>query len=86
MGRSLARRTVENALARIGLVRVAGVDEVGRGCLAGPVVAGAGVLDPARQLGREPPDGGDARALADDDQPRVGELRRRQATQREAPH
>lgn len=29
---------------------VAGIDEVGRGCLAGPVVAGACILDPAREL------------------------------------
>jgi ribonuclease HII len=29
---------------------VAGVDEVGRGCLAGPVVAAAVVLDPARPV------------------------------------
>jgi ribonuclease HII len=39
-------RTLENACRRLGFVRVAGVDEVGRGCLAGPVVAGAVVLDP----------------------------------------
>ena len=31
---------------------VAGVDEVGRGCLAGPVVAGAVVLDPNRYIPR----------------------------------
>lgn len=31
-----------------GLIRVAGIDEVGRGPLAGPVVAAAVVLDPAR--------------------------------------
>jgi ribonuclease HII len=48
--RHLARRTVENALGRLGLARVAGVDEVGRGCLAGPVVAAAVVLDPARHI------------------------------------
>ncbi|MBW8861755.1 MAG: ribonuclease HII, partial [Acidobacteria bacterium] len=30
----------------MGFVYVAGVDEVGRGCLAGPVVAAAVVLDP----------------------------------------
>jgi ribonuclease HII len=35
------------ALAR-GALRVAGIDEVGRGPLAGPVVAAAVVLDPAR--------------------------------------
>jgi ribonuclease HII len=46
MARPSARRTVENALRRLGLARVAGVDEVGRGCLAGPVVAAAVVLDP----------------------------------------
>lgn len=41
-----AFRTLENALRRMGFVYVAGVDEVGRGCLAGPVVAAAVVLDP----------------------------------------
>jgi ribonuclease HII len=41
-----AFRTLENALRRLGFVYVAGVDEVGRGCLAGPVLAGAVVLDP----------------------------------------
>jgi ribonuclease HII len=46
MARPTARRTVENALRRLGFDRVAGVDEVGRGCLAGPVVAAAVVLDP----------------------------------------
>jgi ribonuclease HII len=33
-----------------GFRRVAGVDEVGRGCLFGPVVAAAVVLDPARPI------------------------------------
>lgn len=46
MVRTRAMRTVENACRRLGFIRVAGVDEVGRGCLAGPVVAGAVVLDP----------------------------------------
>jgi ribonuclease HII len=45
-----ARRTIENSLRRYGFVCVAGVDEVGRGCLAGPVMAGAVVLDPARHI------------------------------------
>jgi ribonuclease HII len=45
-----ARRTIENALRRYGFVSVAGVDEVGRGCLAGPVMAGAVVLDPDRHI------------------------------------
>jgi ribonuclease HII len=50
MSRTRATRTVENALRRFGFARLAGVDEVGRGCLAGPVVAGAVVLDPARRI------------------------------------
>ena len=43
-------RTLENSLRRVGFVHVAGVDEVGRGCLAGPVVAAAVVLDPDRHV------------------------------------
>ena len=50
MVRNMARRTIENALGRLGFVHVAGVDEVGRGCLAGPVVAAAVVLDPSRHI------------------------------------
>ena len=46
MSRPRAARTIENAIRRLGYVHVAGVDEVGRGCLAGPVVAGAVVLRP----------------------------------------
>ena len=45
-----ARRTIENAVRRLGFARVAGVDEVGRGCLAGPVVVAAVVLDPTRRI------------------------------------
>ncbi len=45
-------RTLENALRRMGFVYVAGVDEVGRGCLAGPVVASAVVLNPDRYIPR----------------------------------
>ena len=37
----------EDALIAQGLTRIAGVDEVGRGPLAGPVTAAAVVLDPA---------------------------------------
>ncbi len=33
-----------------GFFRIAGVDEVGRGCLFGPVVAAAVILDPARPI------------------------------------
>jgi ribonuclease HII len=50
MGRVPAQRTLENALRRIGFCYVAGVDEVGRGCLAGPVMAAAVVLDPTRHI------------------------------------
>jgi ribonuclease HII len=50
MTRVPAMRTLENALRRVGFVHVAGVDEVGRGCLAGPVVAAAVVLHPNRHI------------------------------------
>jgi len=45
-----ATRTLENSLRRAGFVYVGGSDEVGRGCLAGPVVAGAVVLHPDRHI------------------------------------
>jgi ribonuclease HII len=41
---------MENALRRIGFCHVAGCDEVGRGCLAGPVTAAAVVLHPDRHV------------------------------------
>ena len=50
MTRIPAMRTLENSLRRAGFVCVAGVDEVGRGCLAGPVMAAAVVLDPERHI------------------------------------
>jgi ribonuclease HII len=50
MTRLRASRTLENAARRIGFARVAGVDEVGRGCLAGPVVAAAVILRADRAL------------------------------------
>jgi len=40
----------EAALRRAGSLRVAGTDEVGRGCLAGPVVAAAVILKPNRPI------------------------------------
>lgn len=43
-------RTLEHAMRRWGFYRIAGCDEVGRGCLAGPVVVGAVILDPARRI------------------------------------
>ena len=50
MPHARARRTTENLYRRYGFGRIAGVDEVGRGCLAGPVLACAVVLDPARHI------------------------------------
>ena len=50
MRRTGAPRIFENALRRCGFAHVAGVDEVGRGCLAGPVVSAAVILDPDRPI------------------------------------
>lgn len=50
MVRVRAMRTLENAMRRWGFHRVAGCDEVGRGCLAGPVVAAAVILHPDRPI------------------------------------
>src|SRR5580765_3548902 len=50
--RTPAMRTLENALRRVGFCYVAGCDEVGRGCLAGPVVAAAVILHPDRHIPR----------------------------------
>lgn len=50
MRRVTARRTLENALRRDGFGHVAGADEVGRGCLAGPVTAGVVILDPGHHI------------------------------------
>ena len=52
MVKTRSYRTMENALRRMGFVYVAGCDEVGRGCLAGPVVASAVVLHPDRYIPR----------------------------------
>lgn len=46
--RLLLMRELENLLEGCGYSRIAGVDEVGRGCLAGPVVAAAVIPDPAK--------------------------------------
>lgn len=43
-------RGVEAELYPLGFNHFAGVDEVGRGCLAGPVVAAAVVVDPERTV------------------------------------
>lgn len=50
MSRQRASRAFENLARQFGFVHIAGVDEVGRGCLAGPVVAAAVVLNPARYV------------------------------------
>ncbi|WP_264841691.1 ribonuclease HII [Caldinitratiruptor microaerophilus] len=49
-GRDVADLRMERVLWRRGLVAVAGVDEAGRGPLAGPVVAAAVVLAPGTEL------------------------------------
>lgn len=48
--RRSAGRAHESRLGVRGYERIAGVDEVGRGCLAGPVVAAAVILDPERPI------------------------------------
>ncbi len=70
MRRVRARRTIENALRRYGFVHIAGVDEVGRGCLAGPVMAGAVILDPARHI----PGLADSKALTAEARDRLYEI------------
>lgn len=45
-----ASRALERHARGFGFAHVAGVDEVGRGCLAGPVVAAAVVLPPAHRV------------------------------------
>ena len=50
MPKARARSTTENLYRRYGFGLIAGVDEVGRGCLAGPVLACGVVLDPARHI------------------------------------
>jgi len=46
LGRLHGLTRLESELFRRGYARIAGVDEVGRGCLAGPVVAAAVILPP----------------------------------------
>jgi ribonuclease HII len=47
---STCRSTFERLARSAGARAIAGVDEVGRGCLFGPVFAGAVILDPARPI------------------------------------
>ena len=70
MVRVRATRTIENALRRWGFYRIAGSDEVGRGCLAGPVVAGAVVLDPDAHI----PGLADSKMLSADERERLNDL------------
>ena len=52
MRRTGASRAFERALRRWGFAQIAGVDEVGRGCLAGPVVSAAVILHEDRHIPR----------------------------------
>jgi len=67
MTRPRASRTLENELRRRGYVHVAGVDEVGRGCLAGPVVAAAVIL----QADQYVPGVADSKVLTAEDRERL---------------
>ena len=44
----MADFAIEAELLKINYRRICGLDEVGRGCLFGPVVSGAVILDPRR--------------------------------------
>src|SRR5687768_18546446 len=70
MVRVRAMRTLENAIRRWGFYRIAGCDEVGRGCLAGPVVAGAVVLDPDAHI----PGLADSKMLSAEERERLHDL------------
>ena len=66
-------RGLERTLGEAGFVHVAGVDEVGRGCLAGPVVAAAVIPDPRRSI----PGIDDSKALSEPARERLAaEIRR----------
>jgi ribonuclease HII len=75
MVRVRATRTIENALRRWGFYRIAGCDEVGRGCLAGPVVAGAVVLDPDAHI----PGLADSKMLSAEERERLNEVIQKRA-------
>jgi ribonuclease HII len=66
-------RSFEDRLARCGFARIAGVDEAGRGCLAGPVVAAAVIVDPWVLV----PGVDDSKELSPEERERLaGEIRR----------
>jgi ribonuclease HII len=75
MVRVRATRTIENALRRWGFYRIAGCDEVGRGCLAGPVVAGVVVLDPDAHI----PGLADSKMLSAEERERLNEMIQKRA-------
>lgn len=60
-------RGLEGLLEQCGYARIAGVDEVGRGALAGPVVAAAVIPDPDRLV----PGVDDSKMLAPEDRERL---------------
>src|SRR4026209_1093404 len=70
MVRVRATRTSVTARRRWGFYRIAGSDEVGRGCLAGPVVAGVVVLDPDAHI----PGLADSKMLSADERERLNDL------------
>ena len=75
MVRVRATRGLENSLRRWGFYRIAGCDEVGRGCLAGPVVAGVVILDPACHI----PGLADSKMLTASERERLNDLITRRA-------
>jgi ribonuclease HII len=75
MVRVRATRAIENALRRWGFYRIAGCDEVGRGCLAGPVVAGVVVLDPDAHI----PGLADSKMLSAEERERLNEMIQKRA-------
>jgi len=68
-------RSLEETLAFAGYERVAGVDEAGRGCLAGPVVAAAVIPDPTHPL----PGVDDSKKVAPETRERLAEAIRETA-------
>jgi ribonuclease HII len=63
-------RSLEDRLYLAGFGRIAGVDEVGRGCLAGPVVAAAVIPRPGRGI----PGVDDSKKVSVEERERLAEL------------
>lgn len=74
-GGGLDRTRIERHLWSRGLQSVAGVDEAGRGCLAGPVIAAAVVLP----VGAEIDGVDDSKALSESERDRLADIIRREA-------